>query len=168
MDRLAKIMMAVEGSRVSLDAVEYVSRMLGGRKDLHIRLFHVLPPIPPGLLEFGGSEDPCTEASQSAKLKKAQHRWLEEAEQSARQSLETAVTLLVDHGFFGHQVTTELSSSIHEPDIVQAILEAAKQWDCGTIVVGRHTLPWFRELFSRHVGEELVRKAQGYAVWVVE
>lgn len=168
MDRFAKIMIAVEASRGSLDTVTYVSRMMGGRKDLHIRLFHVLPPVPPGLLEFGGSEDPREEASLSARLKEAQQRWLDEAERSARQSLETAVTLLVDHGFAGHQVSTELSSSVHEPDIVQAIWEAARKWECGTIVVGRHTLPWLRELFSRHVGEELVRKAQGFAVWVVE
>jgi len=34
--------------------------------------------------------------------------------------------------------------------------------------VGRHNLSWGQELFHRHVGEELVQKGQGFAVWVVE
>jgi hypothetical protein len=44
----------------------------------------------------------------------------------------------------------------------------AQTWQCGTLVVGRHTRSWIREIHSMHVGEGLVRKGQGFAIWVVE
>jgi nucleotide-binding universal stress UspA family protein len=167
-DRDRKIMIAVDESSASLEAVGYVARLLGGRKDLSIRLLHVLPPLPPKLREFGGSEDPQEEARLSAELRQSQDQWTEKAGQSAKAAMDLAVTLLIDHGFAAQQVRADVSPSVNDPDIVQHILETAQEWDCGTIVVGRRTLPWLQELFARHIGEELVGKAEGYAVWVVE
>lgn len=169
MDRLHKIMIAVDDSSASLGAVAYVAGLMGGRKDLSVRLFHVLPPLPPGLLEFGGSENPEQEARLSAELRQSQQRWTEEAKRFATAAMDTAVTLLIDHGFPAQQVSAELCPSFQaRDDIAQVILQTANDWDCGTIVVGRRTLHWLQELFARHVGEELVRQAEGYAVWVVE
>lgn len=169
MDGLHKIMIAVDDSSSSLDAVTYVASLMGGRKDLSIRLLHVLPPMPARLLEFGGSEDPDQEARLSAELRQSQQQWTENAKRSASAAMDKAVRLFIDHGFAAQQVSAELCSSLHDrDDIVHVILQTANDWGCGTIVVGRRTLPWLQQLFARHIGEDLVRKAERYAVWVVE
>lgn len=168
MDRHDKILIAVDGTDASLKAVDYVTRMMGGRKDLHVRLFHVLPPIPPKLLEYGGTEDPRKEETLGAELHAAQADWTAQAKQAAQSSLEATIVLLIDRGLLPENLSTEFSSSIHKPDVAREVLEAAGKWDCGTVVTGRHCLPWTQEMFHRHVGEELVQRAKGFAVWVVE
>jgi len=168
MERTDKILISVEDSEASLKAVTYVSHIVRGRKDIRICLFHVLPPIPPKLLEFGGAENPNKEQILSANLKAAQAQWLEKAKDKAQPWLDTAQTILRDHGVSQHNISSEFSSSIHKRDVAREVLEAATKWDCGTVVVGRHNLPWGQELFHRHVGEELVQKGQGFSVWVVE
>lgn len=37
-----------------------------------------------------------------------------------------------------------------------------------TIVVGRQSFSRLRDLFHYHVANELVRKGQGFSIWVVE
>jgi nucleotide-binding universal stress UspA family protein len=167
MDRQDKILIAVDETDASLKAVGYIARMMGRRKDLHVRLFHVLPPIPPKLLEYGGTEDPQKEGELSAELHEAQVEWTARAKQSAQASLEATLKLLIDHGFLSENLSTDFSSSIHKPDVAREVLEAAGKWGCGTIVTGRHSLSWAQELFHRHVGEDLVHRAKGYAVLVV-
>jgi nucleotide-binding universal stress UspA family protein len=168
MDQRDKILIAVDDTEASLKAVAYVACMMSGRKNLHVRLFHVLPSIPPELLEYGGTEDPRKEAQLSSELRTAQDEWVAQAKRSAQTSIESALVLLIDHGLLAENVSSEFSTSVHKPEVVRDILEAAHQWACGTIVTGRHSLPWAQELFHRHVGQQLVQQAAGFAVWVVE
>ena len=65
-------------------------------------------------------------------------------------------------------ITTIFAESIHRPDFVRELLETAHKQNCGTIVVGRESYPSFKEMFHHHVGEELTRNGQGFAIWVVE
>jgi nucleotide-binding universal stress UspA family protein len=167
MGRTNKILVAVDDSEASLKAVTYVAQMVRGRDPIYICLFHVLPPIPPRLLEFGGAEDPEKEQVLSAELKTAQLEWIEKAKDAARPSLKTAQIILGDHGVSQDRISIHFSSSIHKPNVVREVLEAAKQRHCGTVVVGRHRLPWVQELFHQHKGEELVEKGQECSVWVV-
>jgi nucleotide-binding universal stress UspA family protein len=169
MDRRQTILIAIDESASSLRAVTYVGSLLGRCKDLSIRLLHVLAPMPPSLREFGGSEDPQEEARLSAQQRASQLKWTDDAQGSAKLVLDRAVSRLVDHGVAAHEIRADICPSLQDgEDIVQVILDSAKDWGCGTIVVGRRTLPWFRELFARHIAEELVKKAEDCAVWVVE
>jgi nucleotide-binding universal stress UspA family protein len=168
MGRTNKILIAVDDSEASMKAVTYVAQMVRGREPIQICLFRVLPPVPPRLLEFGGAEDPQKEQTLSAELKTAQAEWIEKAKKAAQLSLKTAQTILRDHGVSQHHISTHFSSSIHKPNVVREVLEAATQWHCGTVVVGRHRLPWVEEFFHRHTGEKLVEKGQEFSVWVVE
>jgi len=168
MDRTDKILIAVDDSEASIKAVSYVTHMLRGRKDIHVRLFRVLPAIPPELLEFGGAEDPQTEQRLSADLKQTQAGWIATAKSDAQPSLDKAMAILLHGGLSPHEVSATFSSSIHQPDVAREILEAAKNWNCGTLVVGKRAHSWLNELTAKHVGEELVRKGEGFAIWVVE
>ena len=167
-NRIEKFLIAVEDSAASLKAVSYVSQIIRGRTDIHVRLLHVLPPIPPGLLEFGGAEQPQLEQRLSGELRQDQARWIETAKHNAQASLDKALAILLQGGLSPNTVSTSFSSPIHRPDVAQEILQVAKTWKCGTLVVGRHTRSWIKEIGSSHVGEDLVRKGQGFAIWVVE
>lgn len=167
MGRTNKILIAIEDSDASIKAVTYVAKMVRGREPIHICLLHVLPPIPPKLLEFGGAEDPRKEQTLSAELKAAQAEWLEKAKDSSQATLKNAQSILMDHGVSQGHISTHFSSSIHKPNVVRDVLEAAEQQHCGTVVVGRHRLPWVQELFRHHTGEALVERGQEFSVWVV-
>lgn len=167
MEKANKILLAIEDSEASMKAVAYVAKMVRGHEAIHICLFHVLPPIPPRLLEFGGTEDPQKEKELSAALKTAQTEWIEKAKGAAQAPLKRALSILQDHGVPQDHISTHYSSTIHKPDVVQEVLDAAKQSDCETVVVGRHRLSCVQDLFYQHTGEGLVEKGQEFSVWVV-
>jgi nucleotide-binding universal stress UspA family protein len=39
---------------------------------------------------------------------------------------------------------------------------------CDTVVIGRKSLSWLRELIDGDPAEELVRRGKGFTIWVVE
>lgn len=162
------VLIAIDKLEPSLRAVEYVGEMVGDQKGLSLYLFHILPPFPPELLEFGGSEDPKKEEALTRQLREDQARWIADAREAAQPLfLQAKETLQWSHVPI-ELVSNEISSSVHRPDIVRDILEAAKKFNCGTIVVGRDHFPSFQEMYKKHIGEELVQKGQGFAIWVVE
>jgi nucleotide-binding universal stress UspA family protein len=167
MVRDKRFLIGVDDSEASFRSVSYVAGMLEDGKNFHIVLFHVLPPIPPELLEFGGAEDPGTEQQLNESLKQEQARWVENAKKTAEPIIENAKTILYRIGVPPERTTSLFSQSIHRPDIVRELIETAHNHNCGTIVVGRETYSSFKEMFHHHVGEELVRQAWGYAIWVI-
>jgi len=167
MESTNKILLAVEDSEASMKAAAYVAELVRGREAIHICLFHALPPIPPRLLEYGGTEDHQNEQALATELKSAQTEWIEKAKDAVQPVMTRARAILEDHGVSQSQISTHFSHTIHKLDIVREILTAAKQSDCGTVVVGRHRLPWVKDFFYHHTGEGLVEQAQELAVWVV-
>ncbi|MFA9562581.1 MAG: universal stress protein [Nitrospirota bacterium] len=161
-------LVGIDDSEATLRTVSYVADTLGPQKGFYVVLLHVLPPIPPELLEFGGSEDPQTEQRLDAELKKDQAQWIEQAKQAANPLVEKVKGIFLRVGISAGMITTVFAESIHRPDFVRELLETAHKQNCGTIVVGRESYPSFKEMFHHHVGEELVRKGQGFAIWVVE
>ena len=96
-----------------------------------------------------------------------QARWIEEAKKAAEPIVENAKMILYRIGVVPSRVSIIFSQTIHRPDIVRELLETAQKQHCGTIVVGRESYPSFQEMFHHHIGEELVKKGQGVAVWVI-
>ena len=160
-------LVSVDDSDSTIRSVSYVAEIIGAREDFHIVLFHVLPPIPPELLEFGGAEDPATEHTLDQTLKQEQAQWIEDAKKTAEPIVDNAKTILYRIGVLPAMVSVVFSQSIHRPDIVRELIETARKQNCGTIVVGRESYSSFKEMFHHHVGEELVRQATGFAVWVI-
>jgi nucleotide-binding universal stress UspA family protein len=161
-------LVGIDDSEATLQTVSYVAETLGPQKGFYVVLLHVLPPTPPELLEFAGSEDPKTEQRLDEELKKDQAQWIEQAKQTAEPLIEKVKGVFLRVGVSADMITTVFAESIHRPDFVRELLETAHKQNCGTIVVGRESYPSFKEMFHHHVGEELVRKGQGFAIWVVE
>jgi len=64
-----RILLPVDESENSHRVVQYVGSLLGQTPDVLGTLFHVLKPMPRGLLEHGGSENPAAEEQLSVQLR---------------------------------------------------------------------------------------------------
>lgn len=163
-----RLLIALDDSDASRRAVKYVGQIVGRRRGYRICLVHVLQPLPPALLEHGGSEDPAKEACLQRELKAEQRRWISTAKDSSQKSLDRARAALRKAGLSTRAVETTFCEPGDGPDTADNILKSAEKYRCHTIVVGRRSASWFHELFSQELWEELIRRGKGYCVWVIE
>lgn len=161
-------LIAVDDSDASMRAVQYVADSIGGQDGFQVFLFHVLPPFPPELLEFIGSSDPKEEARMQTAQKEEQAEWLKKAQKAEQPLFKKARAILLEAGFPARKVTGEYCSSVHQQEIPSDILETARAKQCHTIVVGRESFSGLKRFLRRHIGDELIRKGQGFTIWVVE
>jgi hypothetical protein len=170
MDRTEGILIAIDDSEASRRAVAYVARVMGGRKGVRIRLFHALAPLPPRLVDFPVGEDPRSAWKRDAEAKDARAAWVTQGKKAAQAVFARAKTILRRARIPARVVEVQVATPSSDQDLATVILEAARAGQCGTIVVGRETYAGLRELFRRHVhvADDLIQKAQGLALWVVE
>jgi len=160
-----RILVAVDESENSTRAVQYVGSLLRETPNTAVTLFHVLKPMPRGLLEHGGSENPAAEARLSEQLRKDQETWIRQEAERECPFLLKAFETLTQSGFDRSRVTLRIG---HEDDIARNILEEARNGKHETIVVGRHGSSGIKRLFGGGVTDQLLRDAKGFAIWVVE
>jgi len=86
----------------------------------------------------------------------------------ARTLLERLSGLLQAVGLDAERVDTGALTVRPDVSMVEGLLDTARDASCGTIVMGRNSLPRHRELFHRHPADELVREASGFTLWIVE
>jgi nucleotide-binding universal stress UspA family protein len=158
------LLIAVDDSDATARAVTYVASIVGRHRDVHLHLWHVAP-IPPEFLEFGGSENPQVEENREAELAKSRPGYVEDL----AQAVFARAQAILDHaGVPAGAVETHFLTTIDGEDFIQNLLEAAQTNACDTIVVGRQSHSWLRELVQHHLADELVRQGEGFTVWVVE
>lgn len=165
MEDVMRILVAVDESENSHRAVKYVGSLLRETPKIAVTLFHVLKPMPRGLLEHGGSENPASEARLSEQLRKDQEAWIRQEAERECPFLLKAFETLAQSGFDRSRVALRIG---HEDDIARNILEEARNGKYETIVVGRHGSSGIKRLFGGGVTDELLRDAKGFAIWVVE
>jgi nucleotide-binding universal stress UspA family protein len=163
-----KILVAVDDSEASTRAVRYVGSIVGRKRGFVARLLHVLNPLPPELREFRGAENGNEEVKLEGELIEKQEPLIARSESEAWPALERAKSILKKAGMPAEAIETEFWESVSRGDLANDILEVGRLNDCGTIVVGRESFSWLREMFHHHVADELVRKGQGFTLWVVE
>jgi nucleotide-binding universal stress UspA family protein len=161
------LLLIVDDSSVTRRAVDYVTRMLGCHRGVHVYLLHLLPPLPAELLEFGGAEDPRQEQQLQAELQREQQDWIASVKAPARQVLDDAVATLRDAGLFTYEIELASSDPLDDRDPTIALLHHARQKHCHTIVVGNHSPGWFRNLTGTPLIEHLLRQAAEFTLWVV-
>lgn len=160
-----RILLAVDESENSDRVVEYVGSFLSQTPNLFLTLFHVLKPMPRGLLEHGGSGNPVEEAQLSEQLRNEQEAWVRKEQISECHVLKKAYAALKQSGFDMSHVDLRYG---HEDDIARNILEEARSGHHETIVVGRHGTSRIKQIFGGGVTDKLLRDAKGFAIWVVE
>jgi nucleotide-binding universal stress UspA family protein len=168
MDTNHRLLIAIDHSDVSHQAVNYVAEMIGGRREFHVDLLHVLPPYPPNLLEHGGSEDPDIEEQIEAEMRDKQGEWLEQAKHDAQPMLDQAKTILREARVPARAISTHFYAPVGGENLVSDILLAAQNHQCDTIVVGRETFSGLQRVLKHHVADDLIRRALHHTIWVVE
>lgn len=161
-----RLLVVVDESQASKRAVTYVATIVGGQRDLRICLVHILPRPSPRPREFRGAEDPHERLH--ARPKDNQQRWLAGAKKAAQRALSMATATLRDAGVSARALDVLLSEGVEGPGAAERILELARARRCDTVVVGRESMSWFRDLMSGDLAAELVRRGKGYTIWVVE
>ena len=162
---LSRILIAVDGSEHSARALRYVGTLLRDSQDVQITLFHVLKPMPRGLLEHGGSEDPAEEIRLAKKLQEDQENWVRTESVFESPILVTALELFGKTGFPLDRVTLKFG---HEDDIAHTILDEARTGGYGTIVMSRHASKALKRFFGGSITDQLLRDASGFTLWIVE
>jgi len=130
-----------------------------------LTLFHVLKPMPRGLLEHGGAEDPSTEAQLGVQLRHDQQDWMRKKREAECQILQKACDTLAQCGFDTREVALKFG---HEDDIAANILEAAREGHHETIAIGRRGASRITRMFGGGVTDQVLRDAEGFAIWIVE
>jgi nucleotide-binding universal stress UspA family protein len=158
------LLIAVDDSEATARAVTYVASIVGRHRHVRLHLWHVAP-ILPELLEFGGSEHVRAEEDREAEIAKLRLAYLEDL----AQAVFAQARAILDHGGVpARAVKTHVLTTINGEDVIQNLLEAAQTNACDTIVVGRQSHAWLRELVQHHIADELVRQGEGLTIWVVE
>ena len=163
-----RLLVVRDDSVASRRAVKYVGRFVGKRRAFRICLVHVLSPLPPELLEYGGSEDPVKEAQLEADLKVEQHRRISAAKKASQRGLHEDRAVLQKARISARTVKAAFCEPGEGKDAADAILRMARRRRCRTVVVGRQSVSWFHELFIHDLSEELLRRGKGFCVWAVE
>lgn len=163
-----RLLVVVDESPGTKRAVGYVAKMIGRRRHFHVYLLHLLPPLPPQLLEFGGAENPRKEERLTVELRRDQKAWIASARDSVRPVLEDAIKALRKAGLSTREIALECSDPMGGRDATGTVLGQARARRCHTIVIGHESHSWFRELVGGHLAEHLLRHASGITVWVVQ
>ena len=159
-----RVLVAIDGSKASERAVSYVGDLLSGTSACRVRLFHVVEPIGPSWASVHGdltTESGAPEGDPRTQL-------IEEAKRRAGPVLERMVEVLTRAGIERDCVESSWFTAAREDSLSREVLELAREQGYRTLVVGRTALPWYREIFRRHLGERLVKEGEGLTIWIVE
>jgi nucleotide-binding universal stress UspA family protein len=166
--KIEHLLLVIDESPGSLRAVEYTGNLLRRRQGFRIHLLHLLPPLPPELLEFGGAENPREEQALESELRREQQQWIASARKSAEPSVDQAVGVLRKAGIPSRNIFREFSYPTEPRDAARTVLEHAQAKKCHTVIVGHKAHSWFREIAGADITEHILRNASGISVWVVQ
>ncbi len=163
-----RLLVIIDNSSGSKRAVEYLAAVIGRRRGFHVHLLHLLSPLPPELVEFGGAEDPQKEQQLQAELRHDQKAWIASARNAAKAVLGDATEVLRRAGISAHEISLGRPYPTESRDAARTVLNEARSKRCHTIVIGHESHSWFRELVGGHLAEHLLREARGLTIWVVQ
>lgn len=157
----SNILLAVDSSASSTKAVLYVANLLGNNRNISITLFHVLPPMPPDLLESGTLEG-------ETELKSERKHWEEAEHKIECKCFEPMIDTLKQAGFHKERIQTKHFVPLPGFDVAHAILEECELENYDTVVMGKRGMSRIERFLIGSVTDKVVRHAKGMAVWVIE
>jgi len=152
-----KILLAVDHTRPSKNAMAYAVELASRTSDLHFVLFHVQPIISSFLQQ---------EARRSAKAKRQLTSLLERNEQAAGRLLESYRQDMIGKGI----PTERITSITRKRDLgfAKDIMELGLNGQYDAIVVGRRGLSLLAESCAGSVTSDILEQSQVIPVWLVD
>lgn len=145
-----RIIIAIDDSPRSINAVEYVGSIAGHLADVHICLLHIYPEPPPDYYRSGATLD----AYQAAQEEKAKALFVHTEK------------ILQNHGITPQTTTSKCLMADHK-SISAAILDMQVREQYGTIVVGKRGIPKAEEFLFGSISNALIHNGRDIAVWVI-
>jgi nucleotide-binding universal stress UspA family protein len=162
-----KVLVAIDDSAASWKALDEVANLVRTQPELAIQLFHAAC-YPPDLQEFRGAEGTKEEEKLDNQLKRKQEHWERRVKSDAAPLFKKARAILEGAGAAPERLHAQASALMHREDLIDEIVKAAHESGCNTIVVGRNSFPWLKELLVGHLGDEISRQASGISVRVID
>ncbi|MDL2274940.1 universal stress protein [Desulfosarcina sp. OttesenSCG-928-G10] len=152
-----KILIAVDDSRHSENAVRYVAGLHGTVQQLKYVLFHVEPTI-----SFYLQEEAKTKPAASAELQTVMRK----SHEAARAMLDRYVSVMVSLGVSGDNIQTV--SLPRKFGAGKDVLEYGTAMVYDAIVIGRRGLSGMTEMLMGSVSADIVNNSQLVPVWLVD
>ena len=152
-----KILVAVDGSVYSSNALRYVSRLFTDLEDIHFHLFSVVPcgALQPGM-EWVDEKDMLTTMRPEVK-----NRY-----RAAKRYVNEAVLQLGRRGIAPEQVTTSVHLS--RMGVAKDILAEAMSGMYDALLIGRRGMGMIEEMFMGSVSSTILEKSHSVPLWVVD
>ena len=147
-----KIMLAVDGSKNSLRAVDHVIDMVGATPDLRLTLFHVIPYLRHYYSVDFERENPRLQEILQREDKRRMERFYEKVHDRFERA-----------GLKKSQI--EIKTNTRSYQISTAILDETRTGGYGTVVMGRRGER--DAFFTGRIAMRLVQKVSDQALWVV-
>lgn len=156
---MKKLLVALDCSPPSKRAAEYAAEFAPYLPDCTVTLFAVLTGVPCG-------KEVLTELLQSDEVEL-------HGDDDHRQELSEVEHILSDatRHFTDRRFPAERLEVVAKPlrrGIAQDILDEAQARGCDTIVVGRRGLSKMKQAMLGSVSRDLIQKAEGLAIWVID
>jgi len=152
-----KILIAVDGSVQSLQAVRYVGQTFGPMKNVKVVLLHMMAAPPPHLVQ-----EAKTDPHSLAKLKKLQAKLRRQGEAV----VDRAAEKLAQAGLGPERIERKLLNVT--TSLAKDIVFEAQNGLYDALVVGRRGLGLVQEVFVGSVSQQCVELAKSVPVWVVD
>jgi len=166
MANIHRILIAVDSSRASRRAVEYVADVIGNSSHFAVGLIHL--EVPPRMLEWGGAENAATEARKAEERSEEYSEMEEQYTATGEALLQKFQATFTDRGIEVVDRLLHFDEPLHAKNIAKDVLASATDGDFGTIVVGRRSFSGLKSIFGHHVSEEILTNSEGVTIWVVE
>jgi len=164
--RHPKALVVIDSTDASKRVLRYIAQLAaaGGQTEFH--LAYIASRVPAELLETGGAENPDREEQLQSDLHRQQQAWMAGTDKEAWRILGAAQLRLHNAGVAKRRIHACVSSSLDTREAADEILLLARDQDCDTVIVSHTAQSWVRA-FGGGLAEQLVRRARGYAVWVI-
>ena len=150
MNECKNVLIAVDDTPTSDNALHYAADILGNLPDTRICLLHIYPEPPPDYYRNGGSLAD----------------YQQEKEDKAAVFISRAEQKLFQAGIAEHAITTLFKMADHAT-ISQAILAIQEAGGYGTIIVAKRGVSKAEEFLFGSISSALVHHSKDCSVWVV-
>ena len=162
-----KALVVVDSTEATKRVLRYLGQLAGTGNQPEFHLAYIASRVPAELLETGGAETPDREARVQSNLRRQQQAWMAGTDKKAWRILRAAESSLHDAGVQKKRIHACVASPLDLREAADEILLLAKDQDCDTVIVGHTPQGWLSTLSGGGLAEQLVRRAKGYAVWVI-
>ena len=158
MDLEKKVLIAVDGSKASQYAVDYVAAMESAMiSNLTVTLLYIMSSVPPFLRR---------EAQRDAATAKQLRSMETKNRQAADEALQSAKKRLLHKGM--KEDFIELKAVPRSSDVARDILFEAEHGIYDALVMGRRGISKAQELFVGSVTNKIVQHAERLPIWIVD